>query len=161
MRARHARTPAAEASNHPSVQLDHPGALLDQTTVAGPERTPGYRRWTANTDGQFDAGARDRPLSHGIRSKDVSPRCPRTPSIANSRHQLQLMNVRPARALHLRPTHENTLVCVARDRLGVAAPCQDIPGMILLGGLASKRQTQVAAADDREPRMLLHKCARS
>ncbi len=35
---------------------------------------------------------------------------PEPPSIANSRHQHQLMNVTPARALNLRPTHENTLV---------------------------------------------------
>ena len=61
MRAKHEMS--AEASNHPSVQLDHPGALLDGTTVAGSERTPGYRRWTVITDGQFDAGALDRPLS--------------------------------------------------------------------------------------------------
>ncbi len=61
--ARQARD-GRRASNHPSIQLDHPGAPLGETTIAGPERTPGYRRWTVSTDGQFDAGASDRSLSH-------------------------------------------------------------------------------------------------
>jgi hypothetical protein len=53
MRAEHEI--AGEASNHPSGQLNHLGALDADTTDAGPERTLRYRRRAVNADHQFDA----------------------------------------------------------------------------------------------------------
>jgi hypothetical protein len=53
MRAEHEI--AGEASNHPSGQLNHLGALDADTTDAGPERTLWYRRRAVNADDQSDA----------------------------------------------------------------------------------------------------------
>ena len=50
---------AGEASNHPSRQLNHLGALDADTTDAGPERTPWHRRRTVNADDQFNAAVND------------------------------------------------------------------------------------------------------
>jgi hypothetical protein len=57
MRAGHET--AGEASNHPSGQLNHLGALDADTTDAGPERTLRHRRRTVNADDQFDAAVND------------------------------------------------------------------------------------------------------
>jgi hypothetical protein len=54
---------AGEASNHPSGQLNHLGALDADTTDAGPERTLWYRRRTVNADDQFDAAVNDQNLA--------------------------------------------------------------------------------------------------
>jgi hypothetical protein len=61
MRAEHEI--AGEASNHPSGQLNHLGALDAGTTDAGAERTLWYRRRTVNADDQFDAAVNDQNLA--------------------------------------------------------------------------------------------------